>query len=208
MRFYNTTIEEDLQLMQAYDLTVEELFLVKLLFLAKEENGRQPHIFEYFIKCKHNGLPLETLSHLAEKEILVKENLPKKGDKFVADNILFKDSFIKKWFVYSHHAGKELMEIYPNYMQLANGELLPAKNISKHYNSLEAFYAAYGKLIKHSLKTHEKVLNLIRWAKDTNLIKYGIAEFVLSKKWEVLEDDYQKYNSGIFEGTYDNKNLI
>lgn len=208
MKLYHTTIEEDLQILQAYDITAEELFLIKLLFLAQEDNGRQEYIINYFLKCKHTAIPLDSLIKFGEKNILIEETIPQKGDKFIADNIKFTKKFLKDWFVYAHNAGKELMEVYPNYLKTYSGELLPAKNITKTYGSLEAMYATYCKAIRHSKIIHEKVLNLLVWAKENNLIKYGIAEFVASRKWEVLIEDQNMTNSGTFETTYDNKKLV
>jgi hypothetical protein len=87
-------------------------------------------------------------------------------------------------------------------------KLLPAKNITKTYSSLEAMFASYSKAIRHSKKLHEKVMFLLEWAKENNLIKYGIAEFVASRKWESLAQDYEQNASGNFRDTYDNKHLI
>lgn len=208
MKLYHTTFEEDLQIMQTYNITAEELFIIKLLFLAQEDNGRETYILDYFLKCKHSKLPLEILRSFVDKNILLSNGIPNAGDKFVADNIRFTNQFLKDWFLYSHAAGKELMEKYPNYMVMYNGELLPAKNITKTYSSLEAMFASYSKAIRHSKKLHEKVMFLLEWAKENNLIKYGIAEFVASRKWESLAQDYEQNASGNFRDTYDNKHLI
>lgn len=205
---YINTIEEDLQIMQSYDITAEQLFLVKLLFIAQEENGRQSAIVDYFVKCRHSSVPLEMLNILGEKNILVLNTIPKKGDKLIPDNLHFTQKFLKDWFIYAHVAGKELMDKYPNYMKTAHGELLPAKNITKVYISLEAMFNAYGKSIRHSRNNHEKIMNLLRWSEEKGLIKFGIAEFVASKKWESLEQDYQQTVDGIFDQNYDNKTVI
>lgn len=205
---YNNTIEEDLQIMQNYDISAEQLFLVKLLFVAQEDNGRQGAIVDYFVKCRHSSIPLEMLQSLAEKNILTKESIPKKGDKFIADNLHFQKKFLNDWFVYAHEAGKELMDKYPNYMKTVGGELLPAKNITKVYISLEAMFNAYGKSIRHSRNNHVKVMHLLAWAEERNLIKFGIAEFVASKKWESLEQDYIQTTEGVFEQNYDNKTVV
>lgn len=208
MKLYFTTIEEDLQIMQLYNITAEDLFLVKLLFLAQEDNGRQNYIYTYFIECKKDSLPLEKMFLLGEKKILVKETLPQKGEKFYADNLQFDEKFLKDWFVYSHTAGKALMDLYPNYIKTAQGELLPAKNITKTYFSLESMYASYSKGIRHSKKVHEKVMFLLSWAIENNLIKYGIAEFITSRKWETLSQDYELHKNGLFVDTFDNKKVI
>lgn len=205
---YINSLEEDLQIMQYYELSAEELFLIKLIFAAQENNGRQSYIVDYFVKCKHSALPLEQLKILAEKNVLISSSIPTKGDKFIADNLVFTNKFQKDWFVYSHEAGKDLMDKYPNYMQMHNGELLPAKNITKVYNSLESLYNAYGKSIRYNRDVHQKVLFLIDWAMQNNLLKYGIAEFVASHKWESLEQDYRENSEGIFQSTYDNKSII
>lgn len=205
---YNNTIEEDLEIMQLYDISAEDLFLVKLLFSAQENNGRQQYLVNYFSKCKRSAFPLEMLELLSEKNILIKETIPKKGDRLIADNIHFTKKFLNDWFVYSHEAGKELNDNYPTYLQTFNGELYPAKSITKVYISLEAMYNAYGKSIRYSRTHHQKVMNLLEWGKTNKLIKVGIAEFVASKQWENLEKDYIEQEQGIFDHNYDNRTVI
>jgi hypothetical protein len=202
------SIEEDLLILQECDITVEELFFIKLLFSAQEQNGRQNYIIDYYLKCKHSMPALTTLEMLADKNVIDKKFLPKKGDKLIADNIYFTEKFLKNWFVYAHVGGKELMDAYPNYLKTASGDLLPAKNITKVFMSLEAMYDAYGKSIRFSRVTHNKVMYLLNWAKEQNLIKYGIAEFVSSRKWDALEQDYEKIQNNEFDNTYDNRVMV
>lgn len=205
---YNNTIEEDLEIMQLYDISAELLFLVKLILSAQENNGRQQYLVSYFSKCRHTAFPLEMLEILSEKNILVKDTIPKKGDRLIADNLHFTKKFLNDWFVYSHQAGKELFDAYPTHLQTFNGELYPAKSITKVFISLEAMYNAYGKSIRYSRIHHQKVMNLLEWGKINKLIKVGIAEFVASKQWECLEKDYIEHEQGIFDQNYDNRTVI
>jgi hypothetical protein len=76
MKLYHTTFEEDLQIMQTYNITAEELFIIKLLFLAQEDNGRETYILDYFLKCKHSRLPLEILRLFVDKNILLSNGIP------------------------------------------------------------------------------------------------------------------------------------
>ena len=82
--------------------------------------------------------------------------------------------------------GKELFEIYPQ-MTVINGSLVTLRGVSKHFDSLEACYFRYGKAIGWNQERHEKVLDLIKWAKERDIIKQSLSSFVINNSWLDLE---------------------
>jgi hypothetical protein len=46
---------------------------------------------------------------------------------------------------------------------------------------------AYGKAIKFDVNTHNKVLELLEYGKDNNLINSGLCDFIVSHKWDEIQ---------------------
>ena len=77
--------------------------------------------------------------------------------------------------------GQELFETYPAFVQ-SGIKLLPLRNISKRFHSLEEFFFHYSTLIGHSAKKHSEIIELLKWGKENGHITYGLLEFVISRK--------------------------
>lgn len=78
--------------------------------------------------------------------------------------------------------GQELFETYPAFVQSSNGKLLPLRNISKRFCSLEEFFFHYSTLIGHSAEKHSEIIELLKWGKENGHITYGLLEFCASRK--------------------------
>lgn len=65
---------------------------------------------------------------------------------------------------------------------------MPLRGVSKKYDSLEDFYRVYGKTINWNPETHNKIIELLRWAKNnTQFIQFSLATFLIDRKWNELE---------------------
>ena len=173
-----------LNLMTSYRLTESELMLVYLTFLAQDEQGSHT---EYFVKWLSNGgqerlRPL--FESLKEKGIIKKNYNP---DSYIPNEIEFNKNFLKSWAKNTGELGQELFDAYPAFLP-AGGKLLPLRNISKKYYSLEEFFFAYSVAIKHNVDAHKEVMELLEWGKENNLISYSILEFLASRKWLELKE--------------------
>lgn len=196
---YSLTIEKEISIMQEFGMSAEEWFFVRLLFLASEPESKPEFLATYFTECKKSKLPLETLLLLKEKKILSsKYKVPAKGEVFDVRKVEFSKTFLARYMRCSFELGEELFESFPSYLQLNGGKLVSAKNITKAgFQSLEDFFFAYGKAIKHSVETHQKVLESLEYAKKADLIHYGIAEYVITRKW----NDHRAMMEGRVEDT-------
>ena len=171
-----------LNLLITYNIDANELLLVYLTFLARDEEGHP----EFFSKWFSNGgsTQLRNLfESLKNKGLIHKDYNPSTYDP---NNIEFNKNFLKSWLKNSGKMGQELFDAYPPFM--TNGsKLYPLKNIAKKYDTLDEFFFAYSSAIKHNPETHKKVMDLLAWGKEHNQINYGIVEFVVSHKWQELE---------------------
>ena len=169
--------------MASYNLTAEEVLLIQLTFMARDEEGSHS---QYFNKWFENGGYLrlrELFNSLKEKGVILKNYNP---DTYAPNEIEFNSRFIKSWLKSSNQLGQELLQIYPPYLIIGN-EMVPLKNISKRFASWEELFFFYGKQIAFNPETHNKILELVQWGKDNGFLKVGISEFVISHYWDLLQ---------------------
>ena len=171
-----------LNLLITYDLTADELLVVYLTFLARDEEGHP----EYFAKWFNNGGAKqlrEIFESLKKKGLIKKDYSP---TEYNPNEIDFNKNFLKSWLKNSGEMGQELFEAYPPFLS-SNGKLLPLRNIAKKFNTLDEFFFAYSSAIKHNPEKHKEVMELLEWGKEHNQINYGITEFIISQKWSELK---------------------
>lgn len=166
------SIDRELDFMIKYQLFPEELLITKLIFLAQEDHSE--YLSKYFSQMPLKGAPRDTLLALQEKGIINKSyKIPEKGAKFNPKDVDFNKIFLKSFSQHSGEIGIELFMNYPNFVDI-NGRRCSLRNISKIYNSMEDFCFAYGKIIKFNPEMHIKIMELLSFAKENNLIHYGI----------------------------------
>lgn len=190
-----------LNIMAEYNLTGEELLLVYLTFISQSENGNSEYNRVYFKKWYENGGKhrlKELFDSLQSKGVIVKNYNPEAYDP---NEIQFNKNFIKKYWKYSGTLGQELLQAYPDEMYL-NGRPIYLKNIVKHFINESDFYFWYSTKIGHSIEKHKKILDILKWASENNLITFGIIEFIASRKWELFEKMRDKGINGS-SSTYD-----
>lgn len=155
--------------------------------LAKEEDDS--YLYRYFSLPEYiRGDFRETLISIQNKGIINKSyKIPVKGASFDPTAVEFNKNFVKAFCKESFEMGKELFDTYPMFGNI-NGCVTSIRGVSKKFNSLEDFYRAYGKAINWNPETHQKIIDLVKWAKDnTQFIQFSLASFVVDHRWEELE---------------------
>lgn len=187
MKNLTLNLEEEISILSKYRITPNELTFIKTLLILQDEENED--LFKDYIESLYvcNVKLREVLISLQKKEIILKSyKIPSEGESFDPYSIPFNKSFIKNLYKSSFELGKELFEIYPQ-MTVINGSLVTLRGVSKHFDSLEACYFRYGKAIGWNQERHEKVLDLIKWAKERDIIKQSLSSFVINNSWLDLE---------------------
>lgn len=181
-------IDEQLVLMEKYRITSDELLFLTVLLLLQDGEGDYTFISQYLslpTDCR-NGIR-ESLISLQNKEIITKAyKVPNVGEKFIPEDVTINKNFVKNFYRCSFDMGKELFEAYPMF-GIINGEPVGIRSVSKKFDSLEDFYRYYGKTISWKPEKHEYIMELVKWAKEKNLLVTTLANFVIDHKWEELE---------------------
>ena len=185
MAYFDLSVDREIDFMLAYGLTADELFVIKLIFYAQD--GHDEYIKRYFNEC-HLTLDLvDILQSLQDKGIILKSyKIPAKNAVFNPVDVEFGQLFKKNFNMHSWDMGMDIFNMYPTFLG-SDGNRYSAKNIAKHFKSMDDFCFAYGKSIKFNPEVHQKVLDILQWAIENNEISYGICEFVISMKWRELE---------------------
>lgn len=180
-------LNEELILMEKYKLTPTELFAVKTILLAQDNED------EYIFKFNDilNELDIkfrDILISLQNKSIILKSyKIPKEGEVLKLEDIEINKLFIKSYYKASFELGKELFDIYPMFGDIG-GNIISLRTVSKKFNSLEDFYRFYGKSIRWNPNTHKEIIELIKWAKEnTTFINCSISSFCINQMWNELK---------------------
>ena len=187
MKNLTLNLEEEISILSKYKITPNELTFIKTLLILQDEENED--LFKDYIESLYvcNVKLREILVSLQKKEIILKSyKIPSEGESFDPYSIPFNKNFIKSLYKSSFELGKELFEIYPQ-MTVINGSLVTLRGVSKHFDSLEACYFRYGKAIGWNQERHEKVLDLIKWAKERDIIKQSLSSFVINNSWLDME---------------------
>ena len=82
--------------------------------------------------------------------------------------------------------GKELFEVYPQF-GIIGTSTVPLRTVAKKFDSLEEAYFRYGKSIRWNLEMHNRIIELVKWANENNILNTTLANFVIDHKWEELQ---------------------
>lgn len=181
------TIDEELVLLEKYQLSPNELFTIRMLLLAKEEYAEE-YMFRFLaIPEEMRGDVRETLISLQGKGVILKSyKIPKKGEVFCPEDVPFNQAFLRNFFRASFEMGKELYDSYPP-ETIVNGISYKLRRISKKFYSMEDAYRAYGKAINWNPERHQEVLKLVNWGANNGYQFTTLDDFIVDNDWNNIK---------------------
>lgn len=185
MRFYDISLDEDLEIMSRYKINANEFMLVKLLLLSQDHPDNDKYLDLYLKECHADGtLSREFINLLVDRRIIVKTSpVVKKTSGIFPEDFHFNEVFIKNFFKFSDQMGKEIWDLYPDYI-IGSCRNFPAKNFSKRFKDLKELFLYYAKQIKNDPKKHEQVVESLKFAIKHELITSSIIDYLLSHQWD------------------------
>ena len=183
MEHFKLNLENELAILEKYNLTPTELFAIRVILLAKEEGEYEwLQRFAQIVKLR------ETLNSLKEKGIILKSwKLPNQGSQLVVENIPINQNFQKQFFKASFEMGEELFEVYPQ-STIVNGQYFNLRSVSHKFDSLEDAFSKYGKYIKNNPEKHLEILNLIEWGKENSYNFTTLDRFIVDNAWKSIKN--------------------
>ena len=190
MKKFNYSIDDDISFQEKYQITPNELFILKILLLLQEDE-QDLEYFQRFIKVPYNKESFRNnLQSLQNKGLILKTyKIPEQGKPFSPYDIPINKVLTKNMHKASFDLGQELMDVYPKYGTI-NGAMVPLLGISKRFGSREDFYRFYSKIINWNPETHNKIIELIKWEQSNNIgfLNMTVLSFVIDHRWEALQD--------------------
>ena len=190
MKKFNYSIDDDLSFQEKYQITPNELFILKILLLLQED-AQDIEYFQRFIQVPANKEILRSsLQSLQNKSLILKTyKIPEQGKPFNPYEISINKVLVKNMHKASFDLGQELFDVYPKYGTI-NGGMVPLHGVSKRFGSREDFYRFYSKVINWNPETHNKIIELIKWEQNNNIgfLNMTILSFVIDHRWEALQD--------------------
>lgn len=181
----NLELKQQLLFCEKYSIDASQLLLLEIILIAQE--GDDVELVQLYFQSKAKGSLLEQLIRLQEVGVILKSyKLPKKGEKLDLYSIPINKNLVKDFYKCSFELGKELFEEYPQF-GFINGAPVGIRSVSKKFNSLEDFYRFYGKTIRWKPEAHEHVIELVKWARENNLLCVSLCNFVIDHRWDELE---------------------
>lgn len=180
-------LKEEISLLSRYRITPNELMFIRTLLILQEENDEE--LFASYIQSlSENNVKLRKLIlDLQEKGVILKSyKVPEEGCEFDPHSIPFNQNFLKNLYKSSFEMGKELFEEYPQFGSV-QGNVVGLRSVSKKFDSLEDAYFRYGKSIGWNPECHNRIIELVKWSKEHNLINYTLASFIVDQRWLELE---------------------
>lgn len=183
MKHLTLGLDEEISLLDKYGLTADELLVVRCILILQDEDNDE--LFMNLTKAlKHNNIQLRNiLVNLQNKEIILKSyRIPESGQKFDPREIQINKNFIKNLYKSSFELGKELFEEYPQFGTIGNNQVT-LRGVSKFFNSLEDAYFRYGRCISWNVEKHKEIIELVKWAKENNIICQSLGSFIVNNAW-------------------------
>lgn len=182
------TLKEEIFLLNKYKLSPNELFIIRLLLIAQDENDSS-YLMEFAkIPESDRGDLRSVLVSLQNKGVLLKSyKIPSKGQPLVIEDVEFNQNFLKNIYKASFTLGSELFEHYPQFTNI-NGNMVAIRSVSKKFDTLEDAFSAYGRAIRWNPELHNEIISLIDWAKNnTSFINCTLANFIVDRKWQDIK---------------------
>ena len=180
-------INDLIEFVHKYDITIKQFTYCLLLHYDKrhsriEGSSKISRPLSKMYKYHQN---IEKFKKSEIQDLINKDLLQQTGETYKPDMLEPTQKFIKEWYGDSLKV-KELIDIYPKKIDNFNhpsGGKIPLCTFDD-FNKLKD---AYNYNVKTD-KMHQRVLDLVEWAKENDALKLGIVKFVNSKYWEELQE--------------------
>lgn len=199
-------LEEEIALLDKYGLTADELLFIRCVLIMQDNEDEKlfNHLFGVY-KQQHVNIR-DLIVSLQKKGVILRSyTIPAVGQIFDPHAVQINKNFIKNIYKSSFELGKELFENYPQFGQI-NQNTVPLRSVARHFDSLEDAYFRYGKNIGWNPERHNEIIELVKWAKENNIICQSLSSFIINNAW--LDLEAMKNGDNGFNVNYDSIKLI
>lgn len=175
------------QLCEKYQIDIYQFWILYLRATNDYEN------LEKYSQITH-PLSLTKIKELEERDLIRELGYTKKDDVDVIDfldiHVTEKciETFFKDCNIVTEEIGEELFSVYPKFININGTNSVSTKSgdINGIYYDKEKTIELYLKRIKYSEEKHNKIIEVVTWAKAKGHINVAFRNFVHDELWEAL----------------------
>lgn len=191
--------EQFITIMSKYKITANQFLLCYLLYTDEKVKGRFPvkdaekpmaNLYKYSFSTPWTHREIEDLM---QKGLLINKsriNTQTGKQEMDADMMQLSSSFTAEIFA-SWDAFDQLVELYPNFLELSNGVKFKTKACD-----LEKLEEYYKKTVK-SKAAHERIIELTLWGKNHKQLDTNFENYVKGRGWLALQELEKIYGNAI-----------
>lgn len=193
-------IEVDFDFLIKHKMNIEQYLLCYVLQVDKDATAssgrdrlRSGSPIAVIYKYTEGIQPLKTEDM---RDLIDRGFLEHTGDRLVPDLLQVTDKF--KQEIFNHWSNfEQLFAIYPSRIDLGpNKGSYSLKSLDKPFEEMAKYYVS----VVRTKTKHRRILDIITWAKEKDLINMGIQKFIYQRFWKELEKKYE-----IGESSFDNR---
>lgn len=126
---------------------------------------------------------VEQFSKRELQDLINKGLLEQTGEDFKPDHLEVTKRFVRDWYGDKYKL-KALIDVYPSHVDNFDHPGKPKIPLIT-IDDRQKLRQVYNSLVK-TYKMHNRVLSVVQWGKEKDLIKMSIQKFINSKGWEQL----------------------
>lgn len=199
-------IEKDLTLCEKYKITPEQLTFIKIFIFDQTVSDIKSFLSTNYkngirfwkllgvditksgfkdtqARIDYNKLKTDVFNRIAvplmKKKILVETKLSPNAD---LDIIEINPNFVQDFELDIYDKPTQLFNCYPQFVGDVGNKFIGRTA------SPEEIGLTYIKNINNNTELHNEILELIKWAHETNQLRIGLKKFVQYKHWEALRE--------------------
>lgn len=176
-----TDIEKFTDLLVKYKITANQYLLC--YYLAYDDAMDIHHLLRYNSSSMINryqtlvkGWVPSDFKNLKDQGLLIDNNKP---GELILNKFKVADFFKRELFIGKEDAFEEFLNEYPIWLPMENGKNLPART-----GDFEELTRLYGKAIGANKANHQKIMDVLKKAKEFNLVTMGLEKAIKSRQWE------------------------
>lgn len=176
------------QLCEKYKIDIYQFWILYLRATNDYENLEK---YSQIVK----PLPINKIKDLEERGLIRElgyvenkegQNIIDFLDIYVTEKCI--DTFFKDCNIVTEEIGEELFSVYPKFINFDGKRIVSTQggDINGVYYDKDKCLELYLKKIKYDEEKHNKIIQIVAWAKSKDLIVYTFRKFVHDELWEAF----------------------
>lgn len=136
----------------------------------------------YKLYNERGGFNRDELRDLEDRGYVINTNT---GEDLYADGYVITDQFVGAIYGNEYSMFQELIDTYPQFI------FIEQKKIPAQSCDLDSLRMTYFGKVGRNVNLHKKIIKLLKFGIDNDLVNMGIEKWVKSEQWKALEHEFK-----------------